>query len=73
MYLPELITKLTYALAEVGSIDEALNILKDATIIYPKETEMKHIQGVVYKKAGYDKDAETCFLHCLELGIRVLR
>ncbi|MGQ8873590.1 glycosyltransferase [Paenibacillus sp. TSA_86.1] len=68
IYLPELITKLAYALAEIGQIDEALNILKDATIIYPTETEMKYIQGVVYKKAGYDKDAEVCFLHCLELG-----
>ncbi|WP_338588700.1 glycosyltransferase [Paenibacillus sp. Y5S-9] len=68
MYLPELLTKLAYSLAEIGQSDEALSILRDATSIYPNETEMKYIQGVIYKNAGYYRDAEDCFLRCLELG-----
>ncbi|MCF7757111.1 glycosyltransferase [Paenibacillus xylanexedens] len=68
VYLPELLTKLAFALNETGQINDALSILKDATALYPLETEMKYIQGIIYLNTGYYKDAEECFLHCLESG-----
>lgn len=68
VFLPELLTKLAYALSEFGQAEEGLAILKDATVLYPQETEMKYIQGLIYIKAGYYKDAEECFLKCLVMG-----
>lgn len=67
-FLPELLTKLAYSLAEVGEAEEGLSILMDATNLYPKETEMKYIQGLIYKNSDYNRDAEACFLKCIELG-----
>jgi len=68
VYLPELFTKLAFALNETGQVNDALSILNDATALYPLETEMKYIQGIIYMKNGYYKDAEKCFFNCLELG-----
>ncbi|WP_251509540.1 glycosyltransferase [Paenibacillus polysaccharolyticus] len=67
-YIPELLTKLAFALHETGQFDDAVAILVDATKIFPSETEMKYIQGVIYARHGYFKDAETCFHQCVELG-----
>lgn len=68
VYLPELFTKLAFALNETGQVNDALSILNDATVLYPLETEMKYIQGIIFMNNGYYKDAEKCFLDCLELG-----
>lgn len=68
IYIPELLTKLAFALNEIGQVNDAISILNDATAIYPLETEMKYILGIIYLNNGYYKDAEKCFLDCLELG-----
>ncbi|KAF6587334.1 MULTISPECIES: glycosyltransferase [Paenibacillus] len=68
VFLPELLTKLAYALAEMKQIDEALSILTDAALLFPKETEMHYILGVIYQRAGYYRDAEACYRNCIKLG-----
>lgn len=68
VYIPELLTKLAFALHETGQFEDAVGILVDATRIFPSETEMKYIQGIIYARNGYFKDAETCFHECIKLG-----
>ncbi|NMI03905.1 glycosyltransferase [Paenibacillus sp. SZ31] len=68
VYIPELLTKLAFALNENGQIDDAISILNDATAIFPLETEMKYILGIIFGSNGYLIDAEKCFLNCLDLG-----
>ncbi|MCW3795511.1 glycosyltransferase [Paenibacillus sp. LS1] len=68
IYIPELLTKLAFALNETRQVNDAISILNDATALYPLETEMKYILGIIYVNNGYYKDAEKCFLDCLELG-----
>ncbi|WP_091013016.1 MULTISPECIES: glycosyltransferase [Paenibacillus] len=68
VFLPELLTKLAYALAEINQMEDALSILADAVMMFPKETEMIYILGMIYQKAEYYRDAEVCFRKCIELG-----
>ncbi|WJM07858.1 glycosyltransferase [Paenibacillus sp. PK1-4R] len=68
VFLPELLTKLAYALAEISHMEDALSILTDAVMMFPKETEMRYILGLVYQKAEHYRDAEACFRKCIELG-----
>lgn len=68
MFLPELLTKLAYSLAETNLMEPALSILNDAIVMFPKETEMRYILGMLYQKAEYHLDAEDCFRKCIELG-----
>ncbi|MGN7169663.1 glycosyltransferase [Paenibacillus cellulositrophicus] len=68
VFMPELLTKFAYSLGELNRQEEGLLILKDAVVLFPQETEMKYIQGRLYVKAGYIKDAIKCFQTCLELG-----
>jgi glycosyltransferase involved in cell wall biosynthesis len=68
IFLPELLTKLAYALAEINHMEDALSILTDAVMMFPKETEMRYILGMIYQKAEYYLDAEACFRKCIELG-----
>ncbi|KLU57495.1 hypothetical protein EL84_02995 [Paenibacillus sp. VT-400] len=68
VFLPELLTKLAYALAEINQMEDALSILADAVMMFPKETEMRYILGMIYQKAEYYRDAEVCFRKCIELG-----
>ncbi|KGP80875.1 MULTISPECIES: glycosyltransferase [unclassified Paenibacillus] len=68
LFLPELLTKIAYALAEINQMEDALSILTDAVMMFPRETEMRYILGMVYQKAEYYRDAEACFRKCIELG-----
>ncbi|MEE4563286.1 glycosyltransferase [Paenibacillus polymyxa] len=68
IFLPELLTKLAYALAEMKRLEDALSVLTDGVMMFPKETEMIYILGMIYQKAGYYHDAEACFRKCIELG-----
>ncbi|WP_310550756.1 glycosyltransferase [Paenibacillus glufosinatiresistens] len=70
VYLPELITKLSLCLGELGRNEEGLNILKDAVNLYPDETDMRYVQALLYKKAGYLKDAVAAYEACLKMGDR---
>ncbi|MDQ0048935.1 glycosyltransferase involved in cell wall biosynthesis [Paenibacillus polymyxa] len=68
IFLPELLTKLAYALAEMKRLEDALSVLTDGVMMFPKETEMIYILGMIYQKAEYYRDAEACFRKCIELG-----
>ncbi|MDP9699864.1 glycosyltransferase involved in cell wall biosynthesis [Paenibacillus intestini] len=68
LFLPELLTKLAYALAENNNKEDALAILTDAVVLFQKETEMRFILGMIYHKFEYYREAERCFIECIELG-----
>lgn len=68
LFLPELLTKLAYALAENNNKEDSLSILTDAVVLFPKETEMRFILGMIYHKFQYYREAESCFIKCIELG-----
>ncbi|MGO4733177.1 glycosyltransferase [Paenibacillus sp. 2KB_22] len=68
VFLPELLTKLAYAVAELKQTEEALYILTDSVMLFPQETEMIYILGLVYQNAGYYRDSEACYRKCIELG-----
>lgn len=68
VFLPELLTKFAFSLGELNRPEEGLAILKDAVFLFPQETEMRFVQGKLYAKAGYVRDAIECFQKCLELG-----
>ncbi|MFF2018096.1 glycosyltransferase [Paenibacillus sp. NPDC058177] len=68
VFLPELITKLSYCLSELDRNEDALTILKDAINLFPMDTEMRYMQGKIFAQAGYNKDAEITFQKCLEMG-----
>ncbi|MFD2703191.1 glycosyltransferase [Paenibacillus shunpengii] len=68
VFMPELLCKLAQSLGHLKKFEDALNILHDAVNIYPTDTELRYIQGVLFMDAGYNKDAENTFNKCLELG-----
>jgi glycosyltransferase involved in cell wall biosynthesis len=68
VFLPELLTKLAYAMAELKQTEEALSILTDSIKLFPQETEMIYILGLIYQNAGYYRDSEICYRKCIELG-----
>ncbi|WP_191800490.1 glycosyltransferase [Paenibacillus gallinarum] len=70
VFMPELLCKLAYCLGQLQKYGDALNIINDAVIIYPNDTEMRYIQGVLFMDTGYNKDAEETFKKCLEFGDR---
>lgn len=68
MFLPELITKLSYCLGKIGKHENGLEILADAVGLFSSDVEMQYMQGKLFLEAGYIKDAELAFHRCLELG-----
>ncbi|WP_336762400.1 glycosyltransferase [Paenibacillus sp. USHLN196] len=68
VFLPDLLTKLAYAMAELKQTEEALSILTDSINLFPQETEMIYILGLIYQNAGYYRDSEICYRKCIELG-----
>ncbi|TYP75739.1 glycosyltransferase [Paenibacillus methanolicus] len=68
VYLPELLTKLGLCLYELGRCDEAARVLEDGVNCFPRESDLRYMQGKNFLRMGYLKDAEEAFKACLEIG-----
>lgn len=68
IFMPELLTKLAYSLAQLKRYEDGLAILNDAVNLFPEDVEMRYMQGKLFMDAGYLKDAEFTFKECLKLG-----
>ncbi|MGV7118418.1 glycosyltransferase [Paenibacillus kyungheensis] len=68
MYQPELLTKMASCLDQLGFIEDGLKVLEDAVELYPEDTGIWNERGNLFKKAGYYRDAELAWLHCLAIG-----
>ncbi|WJH27493.1 glycosyltransferase [Paenibacillus sp. CC-CFT742] len=67
-FAPKLLIFLIQSLSNLERIPEALQVAKDAFLLYPSYTDLCYEIGVQYKKMNYWKDAEIAFLRCLEMG-----
>ncbi|WP_058830200.1 glycosyltransferase [Paenibacillus polymyxa] len=65
---PELVTSLCRCLGEMSRYSEALEILKDAVKVFPREVDMLHMQALYFMEEGYFKDAVATMEACIELG-----
>lgn len=68
LFVHKLIVYLIQCLSEQKRYDDAINILNDSIELYPDYTDFHYYLGTIYTSLGYFKDAEICFLKCLELG-----
>ncbi|MBP1965810.1 glycosyltransferase [Paenibacillus aceris] len=59
---------LAKCLLELKQYTEALSILDDSNHLYGENKDYYYYKGLIYDSLGYIRDAETCFLKCLELG-----
>ncbi|AJS60370.1 glycosyltransferase [Paenibacillus sp. IHBB 10380] len=66
--IPELLTTLCYCLGELNRYEDALQVINDAVNIYPNETDLRHMQGILFIESGYTKDAVVALEECLKLG-----
>ena len=66
--IPELLTTICNCLGELNRYEEALQVVNDAVKIYPNETDLHHIQGLLCIESGYMKDAVNALEKCLHLG-----
>ncbi|MBU9706447.1 glycosyltransferase [Paenibacillus sp. AK121] len=65
---PDLVITLCRSLGEMKRYDEALQILQEATIVYPNEVDLLHLQGLYFMEIGYYRDAIVTMTKCLEIG-----
>lgn len=68
MFTHKLIVYLVQCLSEQERFQDAINILNDAIGINPDYTDYHFYLGTIYFNMKYWKDAELCFLKCLEIG-----
>ncbi|WIV18899.1 glycosyltransferase [Paenibacillus polygoni] len=68
IFLPELITSLSYCLYVKKRYDEGLQVINNALEIFSEEVDMLHMQGRLYMDAGFYLDAIRSFTKCIELG-----
>ncbi|WP_379138041.1 glycosyltransferase [Paenibacillus sp. sgz500958] len=68
VFLPELLTKLAFSLGELERSEEGVAILNDAVHLFPDETEMRYVQGMLFNKMGYYRDALSTFQECVKMG-----
>ncbi|WP_431086425.1 glycosyltransferase [Paenibacillus sp. 8b26] len=64
----DLLTNLSHCLVSLKREFEALQILNDATALYPNETDLRHTQALVFSEVHYYKDAIATLETCLQLG-----
>ncbi|WP_440113472.1 glycosyltransferase [Paenibacillus sp. QZ-Y1] len=64
----DLITNLSQCLISLKREFDALQILNDATVLYPNETDLRHTQALVFLEVHYYKDAIAALKTCLQLG-----
>ena len=55
------------ALAESGDIEHALSALNQAAKMNPGDAAIAYNLGLLYRKAGQNAEAATCFEHALKL------
>ncbi|WP_028589696.1 glycosyltransferase [Paenibacillus massiliensis] len=67
-FIPKLIIYLIQCLTEQQRYGDAINVLNDSIPLHPKYTDYHYYLGTIYAKLHYWKDAEQCFLKCIELG-----
>ncbi|MGQ3480902.1 glycosyltransferase [Paenibacillus sp. TY11] len=66
--MPDLLTNLAHCLSSLKREPEALKILNDAIILFPNETDLWHMQALLFLELGYFKDAINSFETCLKIG-----
>ncbi|WP_311080308.1 glycosyltransferase [Paenibacillus polymyxa] len=66
--VPELLSNLSQCLVSLNRKTEALQVLNDATVLYPNETDLLHVHALLFKELGYVKDATLRMESCLKLG-----
>lgn len=55
-------------LQSLGQYEEAIKIGADAVLLYKEYPDFWYQKGLTYMEWGMYKDAELCFLKCLEIG-----
>ncbi|GIO33303.1 MULTISPECIES: glycosyltransferase [Paenibacillus] len=67
-YAPRILMFIMKSLSEMGRNEEAVAVGEDSAILYADHADFQYRLGLIYENVGYDKDAEQCFLKCLEIG-----
>ncbi|MDR4889993.1 glycosyltransferase [Fredinandcohnia sp. QZ13] len=68
VYVPYLLYQMGDCLLMIGKIEDGINLMKDATKLFPKYTGFYFMLGTLYSNKNYLLDAEYAYKKCLELG-----
>lgn len=67
-YAPRVLMFIMKSLTELNRYKEALSVGTDSALLYSTNADFQYRVGLIYDHLRYDKDAEACFLKCLEIG-----
>ena len=68
VYLSYLLDQMGKCLLYLKRYEEGIELIENSIHAYPTYTNLYYTLGELYESHGYLKDAEDCYLKCLELG-----
>lgn len=68
VYLSFLLNQMGKCLFSLKRFEEGIELINNSIASFPSYTDLHFTLGELYESLGYLKDAEMCYLKCLELG-----